>query len=259
MNFVYIGILEDPEVQFIMVSHKSWLNNEHVQCTIVRDRSSISSKMYPTYALILDAYNKTLLVAKKMTMNVTSNYHLFDMTRGTPGSTLTKKSCNYIGKLRSLDTASKSYVIVTSAMKKEEIGGVKFERQTVVNHIKEGSQPRKFEVVVPDLDSNNVPIPRPADSGCILDEMDGTSSSGSRKFHSMQSKAPVFENGNFRLNFRGRVTTPSVKNFQLTPADDVDEILMLFGKCAEDRYHMDYKAPLNAVQAFCIALTQFNV
>ena len=64
-----------------------------------------------------------------------------------------------------------------------------------------------------------------------------------------------YENG---LNFNGRVTVPSVKNFQLVEQDDRDTVLMQFGKVGEDRFHMDFRAPLTAVQAFAIVLSQFN-
>ena len=61
-----------------------------------------------------------------------------------------------------------------------------------------------------------------------------------------------------RLNFRGRVTVPSVKNFQLV-GEDASEVLCQFGKVGDDRFHLDYKEPLNAVQAFALALCQFNL
>lgn len=75
----------------------------------------------------------------------------------------------------------------------------------------------------------------------------------------METKEPVFENGNYRLNFHGRVTIPSVKNFQLTPVDDIHDIVCQFGKVGENRFHLDYCRPLNAFQAFSIALTQFSL
>ena len=43
--------------------------------------------------------------------------------------------------------------------------------------------------------------------------------------HQLQTKEPVFENGNYRLNFNGRVTIPSVKNFQLTTPEEIGEVL----------------------------------
>ncbi|XP_058755228.1 tubby-like F-box protein 8 [Vicia villosa] len=81
------------------------------------------------------------------------------------------------------------------------------------------------------------------------------------------------------LNFRGRVTVASVKNFQLIastqpaavppraatgpapsqPAQsDHDKIILQFGKVGEDMFTMDYRYPLSAFQAFAICLTSFD-
>ncbi|XP_024362543.1 tubby-like F-box protein 6 [Physcomitrium patens] len=95
------------------------------------------------------------------------------------------------------------------------------------------------------------------------------------------------------LNFRGRVTVASVKNFQLvaattsstttsttageaaaatgggggagaaTPAptssgSDHDKVLLQFGKIGKDMFTMDYRYPLSAFQAFAICLSSFD-
>lgn len=77
------------------------------------------------------------------------------------------------------------------------------------------------------------------------------------------------------LNFRGRVTIASVKNFQLigapqsaavgpaTTAQPVaapghDKIILQFGKVAKDMFTMDYRYPLSAFQAFAICLSSFD-
>lgn len=77
------------------------------------------------------------------------------------------------------------------------------------------------------------------------------------------------------LNFRGRVTVASVKNFQLiaaiqpapsvgTPAPsqpappDLDKIILQFGKVGKDMFTMDYRYPLSAFQAFAICLSSFD-
>ncbi|KAJ6817236.1 tubby-like F-box protein 14 [Iris pallida] len=75
------------------------------------------------------------------------------------------------------------------------------------------------------------------------------------------------------LNFRGRVTVASVKNFQLiaasqpaagatTPSQPVppehDKIILQFGKVAKDMFTMDYRYPLSAFQAFAICLSSFD-
>lgn len=88
------------------------------------------------------------------------------------------------------------------------------------------------------------------------------------------------------LNFRGRVTVASVKNFQLTSAlqpsvassessqppqqqqtqpsssssstSDHEKVILQFGKVTKDMFTMDYRYPLSAFQAFAICLTSFD-
>lgn len=75
------------------------------------------------------------------------------------------------------------------------------------------------------------------------------------------------------LNFRGRVTVASVKNFQLIAAtqspagapalsqpnhSDHDKMILQFGKVGKDMFTMDYRYPLSAFQAFAICLSSFD-
>ncbi|CAD6255258.1 unnamed protein product [Miscanthus lutarioriparius] len=88
------------------------------------------------------------------------------------------------------------------------------------------------------------------------------------------------------LNFRGRVTVASVKNFQLVaattqpaaagaptpsqaappppapapgpPPPDQEKVLLQFGKVGKDIFTMDYCYPLSAFQAFAICLSSFD-
>ncbi|KAL0903919.1 hypothetical protein M5K25_025982 [Dendrobium thyrsiflorum] len=69
------------------------------------------------------------------------------------------------------------------------------------------------------------------------------------------------------LNFHGRVTVASVKNFQLVAAADPnqaggameeDTVLLQFGKVGDDLFTMDYREPLSAFQAFAICLSSFG-
>ena len=65
------------------------------------------------------------------------------------------------------------------------------------------------------------------------------------------------------LNFRGRVTVASVKNFQLVATSSGDDcggekIILQFGKVGKDLFTMDYQYPLSAFQAFAICLSSFD-
>ena len=152
--------LESTKIPFILVAHRGWTGYEHVRCFITRNRSSLSNKMYPTYELFLECTGQSIILAQKMQMNATSNYHLFDMTRGTIGKELSKKSCNYIGKLRAQDGKRTRYTHVTNAVEREESAGICFDRPGLFQHFKEGNQPRKLRVVLPPLDSHCTPIPK---------------------------------------------------------------------------------------------------
>ena len=67
------------------------------------------------------------------------------------------------------------------------------------------------------------------------------------------------------LNFKGRVTVASVKNFQLAVdpsrngrATEQDDVILQFGKIGKDIFTMDYRYPLSAFQAFGICLSSFD-
>jgi len=231
-----------------------------VQCLIVRDREDIGSKLYPSYSLYLEKKNKLLLIAKKMSFNSTSNYHLFDMSRGSVNtSKMNKKSGNYLGKLRAADSNRTEYTIVTAAKERKEIGAIAFDRNGLVSQIKEGCQPRKMYVLLPEVSDENTPVEHAVTKSIGKKEItmiDQLRLSDPNKIYS--SKDPVFERGNYRLNFNGRVTMASVKNFQLASPSDPDNVICQFGKIADDKFHLDYKAPLNVFQAFCLALCHFD-
>ncbi|MCL7043272.1 hypothetical protein MKW94_018291 [Papaver nudicaule] len=67
------------------------------------------------------------------------------------------------------------------------------------------------------------------------------------------------------LNFRGRVTVASVKNFQLVASPENgpsgpehEKVLLQFGKVGKDLFTMDYQYPVSAFQAFAICLSSFD-
>lgn len=246
---------------FVLVAHERGARSDHVQCTIFRDRSTVQTKLYPEYQLVLDDSKKPLLLARKMSMNMTSNYHIFDLTRGVVGSKLTKKSGNYLGKVRALNASRTEYVIVSSSKEREECGGVVFERLTLLDQLKAGSQPRKMVALVPALGDSSIAEPnRPARGDTSIALMLKKPLLGNAQgMFVLETKAPHFENGNYRLNFKGRVSLPSVKNFQLVSPNDTSDVVLQFGKVNDDKFHLDFKAPLNAFQAFSLAITQFNL
>ena len=77
----------------------------------------------------------------------------------------------------------------------------------------------------------------------------------------LQNRPPWWniELGSFVLNFRGRVSVASVKNFQLCDRNDHDHIMLQFGRIqGRHSFTMDYQYPLTAVQAFSIAISSLQ-
>jgi len=77
----------------------------------------------------------------------------------------------------------------------------------------------------------------------------------------LQNRPPWWnvELGSFVLNFGGRVSVASVKNFQLCDRSDQDHIMLQFGRIeGRHSFTMDFQYPLTAVQAFAIAISSLQ-
>ena len=78
-----------------------------------------------------------------------------------------------------------------------------------------------------------------------------------------KSKKPTMRNGKYFLNFNGRVKMGSLKNFQMVNETDDNpstrNVTCQFGKVAGDDFHLDYKNPINPMQAFALAISQFEL
>lgn len=79
---------------------------------------------------------------------------------------------------------------------------------------------------------------------------------------SLQNRPPWWnaELGAFVLNFGGRVSVASVKNFQLCDRSaDQDHIMLQFGRIqGRHSFTMDFQHPLSAVQAFAISISSLQ-
>ena len=73
----------------------------------------------------------------------------------------------------------------------------------------------------------------------------------------LASKEPKLNpaTGAHSLDFKGRVTQGSVKNFQLARTEAPDAVACQFGKVGKHEFVLDYAWPLTPLQAFGFALT----
>ncbi|XP_053086775.1 tubby-related protein 1 isoform X2 [Pangasianodon hypophthalmus] len=231
-----------------------------VKCKVTRDKRGMDRGLYPTYYLHLDNEKKVFLLAgRKRKKSTTSNYLISidptDLSRGGE---------NYIGKLRSNLMGTKFTVFDNAVHPDRALPDMSNARQELAAIIYETNVlgmkgPRRMTVIIPgmDKDGERVPIrPRSENDGLLIRHQNRNM----ENLIELRNKTPVWneETSSHVLNFNGRVTQASVKNFQIVHSKDQDYIVMQFGRVADDAFTLDYNYPLCAVQAFAIALSSFD-
>ncbi|XP_077911558.1 tubby-related protein 1 [Halichoerus grypus] len=233
-----------------------------VRCRLTRDKKGMDRGLYPSYFLHLDTERKVFLLAgRKRKRSKTANYLI-----SSDPTNLSRGGENFIGKLRS-NLLGNRFTVFDNGQNPHRGGGstnVGSLRQELAAVIYETNVlgfrgPRRMTVIIPGMNTDNerVPIrPRNASDGLLVRWQNKTLES----LIELHNKPPVWneDSGSYTLNFQGRVTQASVKNFQIVHADDPDYIVLQFGRVAEDAFTLDYRYPLCALQAFAIALSSFD-
>ncbi|KAL7550819.1 hypothetical protein ACHAWF_014029 [Thalassiosira exigua] len=213
------------------------------------------------------------IIANKVKTSRTSNYHLYDALRGGANAKLSKKAGHYIGKLRrDKDQPIGCYTLYNSSREKEQLAAYVYDIPALMSQVTEGQPPRKMQAVVPKSEGSNHEaasrdtVKSSKENNRLIEHLHN----GTWKHHKLvavQTKAPRYHEGQYRLNFSGRVLHPRqvasylvfaiVKNMQLE--NENGDCLLQFGKVDEDCFHLDYKAPFTAFSAFGAALCQFDL
>ncbi|XP_040329228.1 tubby-related protein 1 isoform X5 [Herpailurus yagouaroundi] len=233
-----------------------------VRCKLTRDKKGMDRGLYPSYFLHLDTEKKVFLLAgRKRKRSKTANYLI-----SSDPTNLSRGGENFIGKLRS-NLLGNRFTVFDNGQNPHRGGGstdVGRLRQELAAVIYETNVlgfrgPRRMTVIIPGMNTENerVPIrPRNTSDGLLVRWQNKTLES----LIELHNKPPIWneDSGSYTLNFQGRVTQASVKNFQIIHADDPDYIVLQFGRVAEDAFTLDYRYPLCALQAFAIALSSFD-
>ncbi|XP_077309799.1 tubby protein homolog isoform X2 [Lithobates pipiens] len=235
-----------------------------IKCRITRDKKGMDRGMYPTYYLHLereDGKKVFLLAGRKRKKSKTSNYLISidptDLSRGGE---------SFIGKLRSNLMGTKFTVYdngvnpvktpssLEASNLRQELAAICYE-----TNVLGFKGPRKMSVIIPgmNMDHERVSIRPRNEHETLLSRWQNKSTESVIELH---NKTPVWNDDtqSYVLNFHGRVTQASVKNFQIIHDNDPDYIVMQFGRVAEDVFTMDYNYPMCALQAFAIALSSFD-
>ncbi|XP_068947262.1 tubby protein homolog isoform X3 [Petaurus breviceps papuanus] len=236
-----------------------------IKCRITRDKKGMDRGMYPTYYLHMereDGKKVFLLAGRKRKKSKTSNYLISvdptDLSRGGE---------SFVGKLRSnlMGTKFTVYNNGVNPMKtsssnleganiRQELAAICYE-----TNVLGFKGPRKMSVIIPGMSMvhERVSIRPRNEQETLLARWLSKSTDTVIELH---NKTPVWNDDtqSYVLNFHGRVTQASVKNFQIIHANDPDYIVMQFGRVAEDVFTMDYNYPMCVLQAFAIALSSFD-
>ncbi|XP_006898803.1 PREDICTED: tubby-related protein 2 [Elephantulus edwardii] len=235
-----------------------------VQCRISRDKRGMDKGMFPFYYLYLEAADGRkhfLLAGRKRKKSKTSNYLI-----SLDPTDLSRDGDNYVGKVRSnilgtkftifdngVNPDRKNFVSQKSRIR-EELGAVCYE-----TNILGFRGPRKMTIIIPGFDAQNrrIRIQPQNEQESLLNRYQHGASQGLIRLH---NKPPSWsdESGAYVLNFHGRVTQASVKNFQIVLPEGSDYLVLQFGRVATDTFTMDFRFPLCPLQAFAICLSSFD-
>ncbi|XP_005802269.3 tubby-related protein 1 [Xiphophorus maculatus] len=231
-----------------------------VKCRVTRDQRGVDKSLYPLYYLHLDNEKKTFLLAgRKRKKSTTSNYLI-----SIDATDLSRGGENFVGKLRSNLMGTKFTVFDNALNPERALPDMSNARQELAGIIYETNVlgmkgPRRMTVIVPGMSKDNERVPLRPRNECdgLLVRYQNRRMENVIELH---NKTPVWneDTASHVLNFNGRVTQASVKNFQIVHNKDLDYIVMQFGRIADDIFTLDYNYPMCAVQAFAIALSSFD-
>lgn len=278
-----------------------------MQCFIKRDRASATYYLYLGLSPTLLVENSKFLLAARKVRRATSTDYIIslnadDMSRGS-NSYVGKLRSNFLGtkftvydsqpphngaiastsragrRIGSKQVSPKvpagSYNVAHIAYELNVLGTRGPRRMQCTLHsipascMEVGGSAPTFTELPSCIDDPSVSFSRPLSdiSGYDLDFPSKVESKGAPLV--LKNKSPRWHEQLqcWCLNFRGRVTVASVKNFQLVaaiepnqavPQSEQDKVLVQFGKIGKDIFTMDYRYPLSAFQAFTICLSSFD-
>jgi len=210
-----------------------------VQCYIQRRKSGLA-RLYPTYEVYLKDGEQFLLAARRRKKQKMSNYKV-----SLDRDDLSRHTSNYFGKLKSnfMGTEFQMYdngvnpEKLSEAQRDGSHTQVRQELATVLykQNVLGSRGPRKMKVIVPNVDEHGQRVSlRPTRiEDTMLEQY--KSEQQTDQFVVLKNKQPKWNDqvGAYVLNFNGRVTRASVKNFQLcNVAKDPDLVVMQFGRVA---------------------------
>ncbi len=269
--------------------------------TIYRNRNASNSRAGAMYTMYEEDENgmKTAVMKAAAKTKISSSKVFFFKAEDANGvewnGNVTKSSACFCGVMSLLELKRNKFSIQGRNELADEVAQVNYNKMSAFKRLKDGVVPRRMAIFLPKRDKKSeekvLELPQELRTGNV--EQDAVLLS--KNVRAMQkpysctedmnvliNKAPVYINGFYRLDFQGRVTEPSVKNFQLTFADGLKdsktnahrdarnedndpaamgghgEVKVQFGKVGDDCFHLDADHQvLSPFVSFALAMTQF--
>jgi tubby-related protein 1 len=229
-----------------------------LRCYVSRIRTGVISTTQK-FTLNVERGDKFMLSGRKRANKQTSNFLI-----SLDADDLERQSQNFQGKVRANFTGT-DFVIFDNGENPDKATSQKPARAELgavlyATNIAGTTGPRKMTVVLPRRrEDGQMEVWQPkTEADSIVNEY--RNDPNNERFVVLVNKEPTWNEQlrSYQLNFHGRVSKASVKNFQLVDRRNPNRVVMQFGKKDDDRFSLDFQAPLNATQAFAIALTAFD-
>jgi tubby-related protein 1 len=200
------------------------------------------------------------MCSKKRANNKTSNY-LISKAEGD----LNKDSANCLGKLRSNFVGTEFQVFDNGVNPNGDSYGQGTTRRelsvvTYAPNVLGSRGPRKMQVSIPAVDEENNILAAMQSRTGDEDMLQRMKDRNLKDLCYLINKPPRWNEqvGAYVLNFSGRVTMASVKNFQLVDPDEQNAVILQFGRVGKDQFTMDMQWPMSPFQAFAITMSSFD-
>ncbi|POM61681.1 Tubby-like protein [Phytophthora palmivora] len=232
-----------------------------IRCYVERDRDGLN-RLHPIFRLYLESGKQFLLCAQKRANSKTSNY-LLTMEQA-PGN---RRSNFIVGKLRG-NWVRSEYTMYDDGMSPSKTVLEASVRNILcaVEFSYDDMGPGRLAVQIPHVQSNGA-------ASTWKDKQTKAASTDNEKLLMLHNKRPHFDEktGGHVLDFGGRVTMPSIKNFQMICDTLGDSMVLQFGRvschppgprrqcnCHKSTFTMDVKYPLSPIQGFAICLATLD-
>jgi len=210
----------------------------------------------PTYRVFLKENDEFLMAAKKRTKNKTSNYIITTesniVIEKHGKATVGKLRSNFMGTEFILYDSGKNPKSEAKSTIRKELAAISYEVNVM------GSRgPRRMTCILPKVNQHGL---LECFQSLVSGLLESYSSGQLRRLEVLLNRKPKWNDdiAAYVLNFGGRVTMASVKNFQLVRISDDDHIILQFGRVGEQKFTMDFTHPLTPLQAFGICLSSLD-